>query len=70
VALVGGLFGVCAGFLITVVVDYFGGFPLVFSLKSILISLGISIFVGMIAGIYPAIQGTKYDPVKVLYGGQ
>ena len=67
VALIGGAFGVAAGFVITIIVDYFGGFPIMFGLQNIFISLFISMIVGILAGIYPAIQGTKYEPVKALY---
>ena len=68
VALIGGLFGVAVGFVITLIVDYFGGFPVMFGLQNILVALVISMIVGILAGIYPAIQGTKYEPVSVLYG--
>lgn len=67
VALIGGAFGIAAGFVITVIVDYFGGFPIMFGLQNILLSLFISMIVGVLAGIYPAIQGTKYEPIKALY---
>jgi len=67
VALMGGMFGICVGFVITIIVDYFGGFPLSLHPESIVISLVISMVIGILAGIYPAIQGTKYEPVNVLY---
>jgi len=67
VALMGGMFGICVGFVITIIVDYFGGFPLSLHPESIVISLVISVVIGILAGIYPAIQGTKYEPVNVLY---
>ncbi|MCX5804152.1 MAG: ABC transporter permease, partial [Proteobacteria bacterium] len=62
VALMGGMFGICVGFVITIIVDYFGGFPLSLHPESIVISLVISMVIGILAGIYPAIQGTKYEP--------
>lgn len=67
VALIGGLLGIAVGFIITIIVDYVGGFPIVVGLWNIFISLLISTFIGIIAGIYPAVQSTKYEPVKVLY---
>lgn len=67
VALIGGFFGLCAGFIITVAVGLAGGFPLIISGQNILVSLGVSVIVGMLAGLYPALEGTKYEPVKVLY---
>jgi putative ABC transport system permease protein len=67
VALVGGIGGIIAGFIITVIVDLVGGFPIVVSLNTPL-ALLISMIIGVIAGIYPAIEGTKYEPVAALYG--
>jgi len=67
VALMGGVFGVFVGFIITVLFSYFGDLPLSFYLANIMVSLLISALVGILAGIYPAMQGTKYEPVSVLY---
>ncbi|OPY01100.1 MAG: Macrolide export ATP-binding/permease protein MacB [Syntrophorhabdus sp. PtaB.Bin184] len=66
VALVGGIGGILAGLLITVIVDVIGGFPMVFSMN-IPLALCISMVIGVLAGIYPAMEGTKYEPVKALY---
>jgi putative ABC transport system permease protein len=67
VALIGGIFGVFVGMVITVIVNYFGGVPFSLYLGNILISLVISSLVGVLAGIYPAMQGTKYEPISILY---
>jgi putative ABC transport system permease protein len=66
VALVGGIGGIVAGFIVTVIVDLIGGFPIVISMN-IPLALVISMVIGVIAGIYPALEGTKYEPVKALY---
>lgn len=66
VALVGGVGGVIAGFIITVIVDLIGGFPIVVS-TNIPLALVISMIIGIIAGIYPALEGTKYEPIQALY---
>jgi putative ABC transport system permease protein len=67
VALVGGALGVTVGFIITMIVSYFSKLPFSLYLGNIFLSLFISTAVGILAGIYPAIQGTKYEPVSVLY---
>lgn len=67
VALIGGFAGILAGCLITVIIDYFGGFPFLLHVENISLSILISIAVGVAAGIYPAIQGTKYEPIEVLH---
>jgi len=68
VALIGGIFGVFVGLLITILVNYFGAVPFSLYLENIFISLVVSTLVGILAGIYPAMQGTKYEPISVLYG--
>ncbi|MCX5810958.1 MAG: ABC transporter permease [Proteobacteria bacterium] len=67
VALVGGALGVSVGFIITMIVSYFSHLPFSLYIGNIVLSLLISTAVGILAGIYPAIQGTKYEPVSVLY---
>ncbi|MCX5806392.1 MAG: ABC transporter permease [Proteobacteria bacterium] len=67
VALVGGVLGVAVGFMITMIVSYFSKLPFSLYLGNIVLSLIISTAVGILAGIYPAIQGTKYEPISVLY---
>lgn len=66
VALIGGTGGIIAGFIVTIFVDLIGGFPIVVSMNTPL-ALIISMVIGVLAGIYPAIEGTKYEPVKALY---
>lgn len=66
VSLIGGIGGIIAGFMITILVDLIGGFPIVVSMN-IPLAFFISILIGVLAGIYPAIQGTKYEPVQALY---
>jgi putative ABC transport system permease protein len=67
VALVGGGLGVSAGLIITMIVSYFSNLPFSIYIGNIILSLLISTVVGILAGIYPALQGTKYEPVSVLY---
>ncbi|HOC45884.1 MAG: ABC transporter permease [Syntrophorhabdaceae bacterium] len=66
VAVVGSVGGIIAGFIVTILVDLIGGFPMVVSMN-IPLALFISMVIGILAGIYPAIEGTKYEPVKALY---
>jgi putative ABC transport system permease protein len=67
VALIGGISGVFVGLIITVAASSLGGFPIILNFGNIILSLFVSSIIGIIAGIYPAFQGTKYEPVKVLY---
>ncbi len=66
-AVIGGIMGLLVGLLVTVVVDYFGGFAFRISLINLAVSFVACIVVGILAGLYPAFQGTKYEPIKTLY---
>jgi putative ABC transport system permease protein len=67
-ALVGGALGVVVGLILTIVVDYIGGFAFCFCLENTLVALCICTVVGVLAGIYPAVQSTRYEPVAALQG--
>ena len=60
--------GVGVGFILTIVVDYIGGFAFCFCLVNTLVALFICTVVGVLAGIYPAVQSTRYEPVAALQG--
>jgi len=67
VAMIGGIAGILVGCVITIIVDYFGGFPFFLHIGNIFLSIFISVLIGIAAGIYPAIQGTKFVPIEVLH---
>lgn len=63
---VGGLIGVGCGVLIPWLISRFTGLPTVVPLYSLFLSLGISMAVGIIFGIYPAIRAANLDPIVAL----
>lgn len=65
-SLTGGLVGIGIGLLIPWLITQFAGMPTVVSLSSLLLSLGISVGVGMIFGIYPAVRAARLDPIQAL----
>ena len=65
-ALVGGLGGILMGFVAALVVAWLAQLPFVFSVSSILLALLVSLVVGVSAGVYPAIQASRQDPVAAL----
>ncbi len=63
---IGGLIGVAVGMLIPALVTYFAGMPTIVTSHSIILSVGISMAVGIIFGIYPAIRAANLDPIVAL----
>ena len=63
---IGGLIGIGMGVLIPVVITYFAGMPTVITPGSIALPLVISLCVGIIFGLYPAIRAAKVDPIVAL----
>ena len=63
---IGGLLGIGIGISIPSVVTYFAGMPTVIRPYSLILSVGISMAVGIIFGIYPAIRAANLDPIVAL----
>ena len=63
---IGGLVGIGIGVTIPWLVTAFAGMPTVVTPWSILLSLGISVGVGMIFGLYPAMRAAQLDPIEAL----
>jgi putative ABC transport system permease protein len=62
----GGLLGVGVGVLIPWVVSRFAGMPTVVQPYSLVLSLGISMAIGILFGIYPALRAARLDPIVAL----
>lgn len=62
----GGLIGIGLGLLIPWLITIFAGMPTVVTLKSVILSVGISISVGIIFGLYPAVRAANVDPIIAL----
>ncbi len=62
----GGLIGIGIGLLIPWLITLLAGMPTVVSWFSLILSLGISMGVGIIFGIYPAIRASNLDPIVAL----
>jgi putative ABC transport system permease protein len=62
----GGIIGLGVGALIPLLITYFSGMMTVMTLEGVLLPLFISMTIGIIFGLYPAIHAAKVDPIVAL----
>jgi len=62
----GGLIGLGLGVLIPSLITYFSGMATVITPEGILLPLIISLGIGIIFGLYPAIRAARVDPIVAL----
>ncbi len=62
----GGLVGIGLGLFIPWMITLFAKMPTVVTLNSVLLSVGISITVGIVFGLYPAARAAQVDPIIAL----
>ncbi len=65
-SMIGGLGGIALGFTIPWLISQFTGMPTLVPTYGIVLSIGISLGVGMIFGIYPARRAANLDPITAL----
>jgi putative ABC transport system permease protein len=65
-SLTGAAMGICTGLLLALAVRTFTPLPAAVAPWSIGVGVGLGVLVGMVAGIYPARQASKLDPITAL----
>ncbi len=65
-SLAGGLVGIALGFGISRAVAAYSGWSTIITMASIGLSFGVSSLVGLVFGIYPAVQASNLDPIECL----
>jgi len=64
---VGGLFGLGLGaWALPALIRNYSGFPTIVPFYSIILSVGISVLVGIVFGLYPAVRASRLDPIVAL----
>jgi putative ABC transport system permease protein len=62
----GGIIGVIVGVALGMIVNNAFNFPITLPLLWIVIGFGVSVSVGLVSGVYPAIKAAKLDPIESL----
>jgi putative ABC transport system permease protein len=66
ITVTGGLLGIAMGLAIAKGVAYYAGWSTIVTLWSIVLSVGVSVAVGLVFGSYPAVRAARLDPVESL----
>jgi len=64
--LLGGIIGVILGWIISFGIDYFGVTETQVSIESVLLAFGVSAFIGIVFGYYPARRASNLNPIDAL----
>lgn len=66
ISIVGGLIGILFGFTLSRVIAAAAGWSTVVTFVSIAVAFGVSVGIGLVFGIYPAVQAAKLDPIEAI----
>ena len=65
----GGIIGLFLVWIISLILTYALDFEFILGLGNILLGTGLAAFIGLVAGILPAISASKLDPVEAIRSG-
>ena len=67
--LIGGILGISVVYTGTLIADYYIDFDIVLSANNVITGLWVSVLIGVISGMIPAIAAAKLDPVEAIRSG-
>jgi putative ABC transport system permease protein len=66
ISIIGGLIGIAFGFTLARIIAAAAGWSTVVTATSIAVAFGVSVGIGLLFGIYPAVQAAKLDPIEAI----
>lgn len=66
ISIIGGLIGVVFGYTLSKVIAAAAGWQTEVTTASIAVAFGVSVGIGLLFGIYPAVQAAKLDPIEAI----
>ncbi len=66
ISIIGGLIGVLFGVTLSQIIARAAGWSTVVTITSIAVAFGVSVGIGLLFGIYPAVQAAKLDPIEAI----
>jgi len=66
ISIAGGLIGIIFGVTLSKIIASAAGWSTLVTSSSIGVAFGVSVFIGLLFGIYPAVQAAKLDPIEAI----
>jgi len=67
ISLTGGVAGILLGVGLSQLIGVLAGWSTIVTTSSIVLAFGVSVFIGIVFGLYPAVRASRLDPVKALH---